>query len=179
MIRRSQRRWTKRLTQKLFLAATVLILSSPAFADVVVSFDEGAPKDRFTFHNTGACTLTAATLELDLSGSASGLIFDVTSTGAGVEVFQPLELVAGKAALTMLPTVKDGDNKLVLNIGALGPDERIAFTIDVDDTAGGREITVSGSEIEGAAVALTVENTSTRASFSSNAEASLITPVYS
>jgi hypothetical protein len=116
---------------------------------------------------------------LDLSGSASGLIFDVTSTGAGVEVFQPLELVAGKAALTMLPAVKDGDNKLVLNIGALGPDERIAFTIDVDDTAGGREITVSGSEIEGAAVALTVENTSTRASFSSNAEASLITPVCS
>jgi hypothetical protein len=46
----------------------------------------------------------------------------------------------------------------------------------VDDTAGGREITVSGSEIEGATVALTVENTSTRASFSSNAEASLITP---
>lgn len=163
------------MTPKLLLSAAVLLLSSAAFADVVVTFDEGAPKDRFTFHNTGACTINAATLELDLSGSQSGLIFDVTSTGAGVEVFQPLELVAGETALTTLPTVQDGDNKLVLDIGALGPNERIVFTIDVDDTAGGHEITVSGSEIEGAKVELTVENMSTSASFSSNAEAFIIT----
>ena len=139
----------KPLAAGLGLAA---ILSLPAHADLAVTFDEGAPKDRFTFKNVGTCAIKASELVLDLSGSKSGLIFDVTASGAGVEVFQPLELVKGKAAVASVPNVADGDNQIAFDIVSLEPGAEIAFTIDVDDTMGGREITVAGSEIQGAVV---------------------------
>ncbi|MEM9223239.1 MAG: aggregation factor core [Pseudomonadota bacterium] len=127
---------------------------TPATADLAVRFNEGAPKDRFTFQNVGSCPITDATLSLDLSGSEAGLIFDVTAAGAGVEVFQPLEFVSGAGALASMPTVKDGENTITMDVSSLEPGDAIAFTIDVDDTMGGREITVANSEIVGAVVQL-------------------------
>jgi hypothetical protein len=90
---------------KTFIAVTGFHLFSitPVFADMFISFDEGAPKDRFTFSNTGNCAIEAATVKLDLSGSKSGLIFDVTENGEGVDVFQPLEITSGKNALLTMP----------------------------------------------------------------------------
>ena len=143
-------------------------ITSPAWANLVVSFDEGAPKDRFTFANTGSCAITNAQVLLDLSTSKSGLIFDVTGKGAGVEVFQPMEITVGAQALLGVPEVKDGDNQISLDIGELKAGQSIAFTIDVDDTAGGREITVSGSEIAGARVRLLKDGMSTTAVFAPN-----------
>lgn len=158
--------------QRLILALIIsLSCTASAYADVVVRFDEGAPKDRFSFSNTTDCTITNATLTLDLSGSKSGLIFDVTNKGAGVEVFQPLEFVAGQTALSAIPKVRDGDSKVILNIDKLRSGKSIAFTIDVDDTMGGREITVSGSEIAGAKVRLKTKMASVTGTFSSNARA--------
>lgn len=160
--------------QRLILASIIsLTLTPSAFADIAVSFDEGAPKDRFSFRNTADCTITNAKLTLDLKSSKSGLIFDVTNKGAGVEVFQPLQFVAGQKALSSIPKVRDGDNKIVLNILKLRSGESIAFTIDVDDTMGGREITVSGSEIAGAKVRLETKNRSLIGTFSSKARATL------
>ncbi len=133
-----------------FTAALCIAVATPALSDVVVAFDEGAPKDRFTITNTGTCPLGAVTLVLDFEDSAAGLIFDVTGSGAGVSVFQPLELVTGAELLASIPDVRDGDTMLELPITALAPGARIAFTIDVDDTAGTSETMVSGGEMAGA-----------------------------
>lgn len=139
----------------LTLAALALPrLSTAGLADLSVRFIEGAPKDRFEIRNVGACAVTASTLTLDLTTSQGALIFDVTGSGVGVEVFQPFEVIAGREALTTLPTIVDGQNSIDLPISTLGSGASIAFTIDVDDTLGAREITVTGSEISGATVKL-------------------------
>lgn len=135
--------------------AAALLFATTATADLVVTFDEGAPKDRFTFQNSGACALPASTLALDLKGSAGALVFDTTDQGAGVEVFQPFELVSGKAVVTGTSTVTDGDTRLTIDIKGLNAGEKLAFTIDVDDTLGQREITVNDAEISGAIVSTT------------------------
>lgn len=131
---------------------TLLLSATTATADLAVRFDEGAPKDRFTLTNTGDCALPAMVVTLNLGTAPAGLIFDVTGSGAGVEVFQPFEMVSGGDALAELPTVLDGDNAVKLKLNGLAAGANVAFTVDVDDTAGGREITVSGSEIAGASV---------------------------
>jgi len=134
------------------LAVLLALLASPALADIRVDFDEGAPVDRFTILNTGTCALDAATVTIDLAGSAGRLIFDVTGAGAGIEVFQPFRVVAGGGSLSSLPVVGDGDEAVALAVRSLAPGERVAFTIDVDDTTSARGIMVAGSEIDGATV---------------------------
>ena len=143
----------KLLTTALTLAA----LSAPAAADMVVRFDEGAPKDRFSITNASGCAFGAMTVKIDLSGSAGGLIFDVTGQGAGVEVFQPLELVSGRDVVAEVPTVADGDTDVSLRLTGLGPNATVAFTIDVDDTAGQSETMVNSSEISGAKVTVSYD----------------------
>ncbi len=137
-------------------AKTLLVvgamMASTAQADLNVKFVEGAPKDRFRIENTGTCDIQNASLSIDLSSSQGGLIFDVTSAGAGVEVFQPFEIVEGRESLSELPTILDGQSNVTLQIDELQPNEVIVFSIDVDDTLGQREITVTGSEIEGGSI---------------------------
>ncbi len=154
-------------------AALGLILAGPAAANVVVTFNEGAPKDRFTFANLSECTLTAPELTVDLQGSAAGLIFDVTGSGAGVEVFQPFELVSGQDSISVLPAVADGDTQVSLTATAFAPNQKLAFTIDVDDTAGTRAITVSRSEIAGATAQMVVAGEVISAPFDTTSKAIL------
>ncbi len=151
----------------------ILLLATPALADLQVAFDEGAPKDRFTFTNASACDITNQTITLDLAGSDAGLIFDVTAEGAGIEVFQPFEIVSGATNLRSTPTIKDGDTTASLQLSTLKPSASFAFTIDLDDTTSTRGITVSGSEIAGARVMLTGATGSTTATFGTNAKARL------
>ncbi|MFD0916038.1 aggregation factor core [Pseudahrensia aquimaris] len=160
----------------LSLAALLVALPLSAQAELRVKFDEGAPKDRFTIRNAGKCTIKDAQITVDLSGSKSGLIFDVTSAGAGVEVFQPLDIVAGRQSLSKIPKVRDGDKKIVFDVRELSAGKSLAFTIDVDDTVGTREITVSGSEIEGAGVRFKGAEMSGFGNFSTNARAVVKTP---
>lgn len=156
----------------LFAALTVL-WSTGALADLNIRFIEGAPKDRFKIENAGACTLTNSIVRLDMSGSEGALIFDVTASGAGVEVFQPLEITAGRDALETVPSVVDGQNTIALSIKTLAPGDVIAFTIDVDDTRGTREITVTGAEIAGATVSHINAQTEAMATFAADATATV------
>lgn len=133
-----------------FLSLFLMVSASPALADLKVDFIEGAPKDRFVISNEGKCDFSAGKITIDLATSAGQLIFDVTEQGKGVEVFQPFELVSGSKSMVGLPTVRDGDKVVILNVKELKVGGQIAFTIDVDDTIGAREITVSNAEIEGA-----------------------------
>lgn len=135
-------------------SVAVLLLSSPAHADLEVQFIEGAPKDRFVIKNIGNCDLGAAEFVIDFTGSNAGLIFDVSGAGAGVEVFQPFEVTAGAQYLATQPTISDGDQRATLSMTGLAQNETIAFTIDVDDTNGTREITVADSEMSGTTVSL-------------------------
>lgn len=145
------------------------LTTSAAHADVTVTFNEGAPKDRFTIANTSTCALDALTVQIDLGTSAAGLIFDTTGGGAGVEVFQPLELVSGAKHVKVMSPVKDGDNAVMFRLTDLGSATPVAFTVDIDDTIGQREITVSRSEIEGASVTVVYAGSITSGVFGQNA----------
>lgn len=134
-------------------ALLATLLATPAAADIAVRFTEGAPKDRFTISNASACATGAIEVEIDLSGSAAGLIFDTTGRGAGVEVFQPFELVSGSAQVTAVSEITDGDSRAVLSLSDLPAQGDVSFTIDVDDTlpsSSNGQIMISGGEIEGA-----------------------------
>lgn len=163
------------MAPKLTTAALFLGLTLPhiAAADLQVAFIEGAPKDRFRIENAGGCPISNGAITLDLAGSQGRLIFDTTGQGAGVEVFQPFDLVEGANRLAALPQVTDGQSEIRLEVAQLAPGERITFTIDVDDTIGQREITVSGSEIAGAMVHLTQGSAQNSAPFSTRARASV------
>ena len=158
---------------KTALFASLLTLATPALADITVEFSEGAPKDRFTFTNTSDCALGPATVTLDLATAPAGLIFDVTGEGAGVEVFQPFELVSGARNVTATPSVSDGQQTLAMGLSGLGAGESVAFTIDLDDTTSTRQITVSGSEIAGSSVSIETERLAAAAIFTDKANAIL------
>jgi hypothetical protein len=157
-------------------ASIVLLTSAPLLADVKVQFFEGAPKDRFVITNTGKCDLAAGQLGIDFSTSNCGLVFDVTGSGAGVEVFQPFEVTAGEEHLVVQPSISDGDQVAMLDMSGLGVSETIAFTIDVDDTNGSREITVANSEISGTTISLSLGDKTYFAKIGAQSEVLLSTP---
>lgn len=120
-----------------FLAAA--LCSGGALAtDLAVRFIEGAPKDRFSISIDGACALHAASITIDLATAPAGLLFDVTDQGAGVHVFQPFELTAGRDLVVDLPLVKDGDKAVTLRVARLVSVQSIDFTVDADDTGDSR-----------------------------------------
>ena len=165
------------MLKPIFGAIAMTLLASQAAAQIEVSFRDGAPKDRFVIQNSGACETAPMTLAIDMERSVGKVIFDVTSAGAGVEVFQPLEIVEGAQHLSAIPQVRDGQNQLAFDLKALPSGARIAFTIDVDDTIGQREITVSGSELQGSALLVTDAGfEAAPAVFDANARATLKTP---
>ncbi|MDA9865554.1 aggregation factor core [bacterium] len=135
-------------------AAFAIVLSmtaTTALADLSLRFIEGAPKDRFVLTSeAGLCADGPILVTIDLNGSAGGLVFDVTAQGAGVEVFQPFELVSGGDLVAEPPVVADGDRAVTLGLSSFAAGAEVAFTIDVDDTIQSREITVTDSEISGA-----------------------------
>jgi hypothetical protein len=147
------------MTRAPFLATClgVLLIAAPATADIQLTFQEGAPKDRFILTNLSGCALPALSLSIDLASSASGVIFDVTASGAGVDVFQPFDLVSGAEMVLQASDIRDGDQRLDLTLSEMGPGQSLAFTIDVDDTSGQRGITVSGAELSGATLTARVE----------------------
>ncbi|MCK0151195.1 hypothetical protein MWU54_14235 [Marivita sp. S6314] len=160
------------------VAAALLTLgtATASLADLHVSFRDGAPKDTFRIVNNSGCATGPMTLSIDMTPSAGQLIFDVTSAGAGVEVFQPLEVTKGADFLNGRPDVLDGQKTLDLNIANLPGGAEIAFTIDVDDTMGAQEITVNGSEMSGSTVAATLAAMRVDATFDASAIAKIATP---
>ena len=137
--------------------SALLATTLPAAADISVRFIEGAPKDRFIIENTGDCTLGSLDVSIDLGTAAVGLIFDTSSAGAGVEVFQPFEVAQGADQLAdaIIPT--DGDTAVELTLSGLAIEGVFAFTVDIDDTGENSElgqIRVSDSEIAGASVTI-------------------------
>ena len=131
--------------------ALAFVASHASAQDLTVQFLDGAPKDSFTLTNTG-CPIFDAIFVIDLGGSRGGLIFDVTSTGAGVAVSQPVEITKGYASLS---PVQDGDKTLQILVASLLIGDQLSLSADLDDTLEtSSQTTVSGSEIVGASVSL-------------------------
>ena len=155
--------------------APLLCTAQLSHANVEVRFNESAPKDIFTIKNLSQCDLENLELDIDLSSSAGGLIFDTTAAGAGVEVFQPFEVRQGTIVLTSSKNVNDGDSGLSVSIDKITAGGSVSFTIDVDDTLAKGElgnIRVSGAEIEGGAASLHLPNNApVNATFGSNSTA--------
>lgn len=132
------------------IALGLCLLATPSLADVSIAFDEGAPKDRFMIVYTGDCPLGPTDVIVDLTGSDGALVFDVAEGGAGVEVFQPVDVVMGAEDIAGVSVVEDGGRSVTIRFDRMEPMQHAAFTVDVDDTAGARPTVVSGSEIRGA-----------------------------
>lgn len=143
----------------MFRTLTVIgaLSAGAAQADIEVTFRDGAPKDTFRIEHTGGCALPSVSLLIDLAPSPAGLIFDVSEAGGGVEVFQPFEVTQGADLIAGVSAIKDGDQSVQLDLGPMPAQATIAFTTDLDDTIGAREITVSGAEIAGARIVLGTE----------------------
>lgn len=168
----------QRVPQLAALATIAFCTASPALADIEVKFREGAPTDRFTFTNVGGCDVGPSKLVVDLSGSRAGLIFDTSGSGAGVEVFQPYQTVAGGDVIAEVSPVTDGDSQITLSLRGLAPGQSIAFTIDVDDTLTNSalgQIRVSDAEIAGAQVTLARSIGAVTAAFDQTSSSSLAT----
>lgn len=135
------------------IAGAIAIMATPLAAEIRFSFKEGAPKDSFSITNDAACETGRLEVTIDLSTSAGKLIFDTTDTGAGVEVFQPFDLVKGNDLVVSTTPITDGDDRVRMSLSNMAPGAQVVFTIDVDDqlTNGALgQIRVAGTEIEGA-----------------------------
>lgn len=136
-------------------ALAFCLFAAPATAqELIVQFLDGAPKDSITLVNSG-CDLSDAMVMIDLDGSQGGLIFDVTAGGAGVDVFQPVEITSGYGALSK---VRDGDRRLQILVRSLAAGDTFGVSADLDDTRSDREITVTGSEMAGATVRIALKD---------------------
>ena len=141
-------------------SACLFCFSAGVYANVHIKFVESAPKDWFAVTNLTNCDLKNVQMSIDLSNSAGKLIFDTTSSGAGVEVFQPFEVRSGEIELISSDQVFDGDRALTVLITSVKSGETASFTIDVDDTMTNSElgmIRVSKSEITGSEVSISID----------------------
>ncbi len=149
----------------------LMLCAGSAQADLSLRFVEGAPSDRFVLTNTGNCPLAEATLTLDIGAAPAGLLFDAMPGGAGVDSYQPFEVIEGRGALLGLPELADGDTVLSLNLAGLEAGGIVSFSLDVDDTGTGLPETIADSEIAGTMVTLVMGETTLEVAFSDQASA--------
>lgn len=142
------------MIERLCLTLGLAMMAAPALADLDIEFIEGAPKDRFVISNSSSCRLARPELTIDLKTASAGLVFDVAENGAGLEVFQPFDVIEGAYHLAERPIVQDGATAITLKFRALPAWQQVTFTIDMDDTDSTRGITVSPQELRGASVTL-------------------------
>ena len=151
------------------------VLALPAQADIAVRFIEGAPKDRFQIINLSPCDTGPIDMVIDLSSSPAGLYFDTTATGAGVEVFQPFEIVEGADYVDGVRPISDGDTQAIITLSSLPGEAVVAFTTDLDDrmeNSVSGQTRIGGSEIVGAALRIQAAGgTETMATFDTRGQA--------
>ncbi len=130
-------------------------------ASLESSFRESAPRDIFTFYNFSAGNWAITSISIDLKNSAGKLIFDTEDGGGGIEVFQSYRTESGDAALAGVTEPEDGGTNMQIDFASFSAGQSHQFSIDVDDTLARselRQIRVTGSELNGAALQVTFTN---------------------
>lgn len=158
-------------------ALFVALCASPAMAeDFRASVVEGAPRDRFILEHLGSCRIERVVVTIDFSGAPTGVYFDVTPNGAGLNVSQPVQIIEGAGHVAETPAVLDGDQTLVLTLRDLEPGVRVVLTGDLDDVAptsiAGRT-RIGGDEILGSVLRARVGDRERVADFTSSGVATL------
>jgi hypothetical protein len=146
------------LYQLRYLAAAVaaiFLCVHSASAEIVISFEESAPKDRFFMSNRSSCDIDAGSITIDLSSSTSELFFDTDPSGPGENVAQPFEIErTKKVSATSLP-VPDGASSAEIRFRDFLPGGEIVATVDLDDSvpSGPRGVQmIDASELAGVRV---------------------------
>ena len=101
-----------------------------------VEFFESSPKDLFIIGNVSAPGWRVTELAILLEGSRGALLFDTAYGGAGLSVYQPLEIAESDIPVR-LAEVQDGSRVLTLGFEPaqpLLPGGELTITIDLDDT---------------------------------------------
>lgn len=135
----------------LSLIICALLIAAPSFADARVQLAEGDPNERFIISKGRSTDIGPSELVIGFAASSAGPIFDVTGSGAGGEVVQPFTFTVteGATLVDSSPILAGDTRSATLLIEIRGTAQKIAFTIDVDDTNDSREITVSDGESVG------------------------------
>lgn len=164
----------------LAIAATLIFSASAANADLVVRFEEAAPKDRFVVTNNTGCSFDRSVLVIALAHSPRGLLFDTVRGGAGENVAQPLEIAAAENVDAVTAPVADGARSAKVALNSFQREGRLVITVDVDDSERSGPMGVqmiSNSEMAGARVRLMLESGEERdAVFNEQGEARVAVP---
>lgn len=150
-----------------------------AQASFLVTFEEDAPRDRFTFTNQGDCIIGPFELVIGLEGSVGALVFDTVPGGPGENVAQRVIVTGGSEVLALSAAVQDGDRAVALSFQPLQPGQRASIGVDLDDalvsSPMGRTM-IAGMEIEGAEASATLRD-GTQATGTFNATGAAIVPI--
>jgi hypothetical protein len=123
-----------------------------------VWFFDGNPKDRLIIRNAG-CPIWDATIVLDMRPTQNGILFDTVRGGPGIR--DPLDITVDQGDATLGP-VADGDQVLHIFVNHLRDADQITIAMDVDDSGIGDQVVVTGSEMQGAIVSITIEGETTQ-----------------
>ncbi|MEO0359371.1 MAG: hypothetical protein AAF386_14005, partial [Pseudomonadota bacterium] len=148
----------------LFLTAT------SAQADLVVTFSDGNPHDRFWLQNTGCATLVGV-VTIDLTQSAGRVLIDSIRGGPGTKDPMPVEIERGD---NTLGPVMDGDQHLDIYLHGLAPDTVAVVTLDLDGDVGwlaAPNVGVENSEMAGARATIDSPDWAATALFDATARA--------
>ena len=112
-------------------AAAFFLYVHSASAEIMISFEESAPKDSFFVSNRSSCEITVGSITFDLSSATSELLFDTEQYGPGENVAQPFEIeLSKKASATSLP-MPDGASSAEIRFSDFSPDGEIVVTVDI------------------------------------------------
>lgn len=135
---------------------TALTFAALAFAGraeaceprLAVYLGEGSPRDTMRLENLSVGPWALVRLEIDLSASMGGLIFDSAEGGGGVAGYGDLEIDQG-ARFAAPPLLADGAQTATMMFEPVGPGAVVWLSLDLDgaDSGGGYSATILSDEV--------------------------------
>lgn len=123
-------------------------------ADLLITFVDDTPHDRFEIVNAGPCDTGAVEIGIRLNRAEGDLFFDATAAGSGVMSHHPVQFVVGADAVSQLSPVQDGDRSLAIALIGLSPEKRIVIAADIDHGQRASPSPYVGTGISGARIYL-------------------------
>ena len=135
--------------RRILMCTALALFGTAAQSDILIEFVEASPNDRFVIHNISPCDLVGFALEIDLSRSEGGLVFDTNEDDRVIEVFQSYQLVSSSHKVALRREPIDGARRLMFDVEELDHGASVSITVDIDDTTSEIGKIVSGEEMVG------------------------------